>query len=173
MAKIDKNRHLTMRALPCRLTEDEIELKSAELARVTMEERDHQDAIAAFVERTKTEKKRMDERLAEKRGSRLRLAKEITTRTMDKDVACDWRFDLDSGQAILVRRDTGTAVVRRKMTDDERQMKIGETFEAATAAQLAAWELELEEAAKRGEAIDETPAEPETPPQTEEAEGEA
>jgi hypothetical protein len=138
-----KNRHMVMRPLKCQLTDEEVDAKSAELARVTMDERAMEDAIAKIVDDHKLEKKKLDKGLAEMSGNRAKLAQEITSRTVERDVPCDWRFDLANGTAILVRRDTEVAVIRRDMTEDERQLKIGETLEAATAEQLALWEQQL------------------------------
>lgn len=140
-----KNRHMVMRALPCLLTDEEADAKSAELARVTMDERAYELAIRKLVDDHKSERKRLEDNLAEMTGTRIQLAQEITTRTVKRDVPCDWHFDLEKGTAILVRRDTGDAVARREMSDDERQMKIGETLELATADQIRQWEAQLAE----------------------------
>ena len=138
-----RNRHMVMRPLPCLLTDEEADAKSAELARVTMDERAYELAVKKVVDEHKSERKRLEENLAEMAGTRMQLAQEITTRTVKRDVPCDWHFDLENGVSILVRRDTGDAVARRAMTEDERQMKIGETFEAASAEQLRQWEAQL------------------------------
>lgn len=136
---------MEMRALKCYLTTEEIDAKSAELARVVMDEKNAEEMLEAAVERHKSEKKELEGVVKELLTTGNRLAAEITSRCTTRDVPCDWHFDLEGGRAILVRRDTGEAVKSREMTDEERQLKIGEALESATAEQIRMWETQLQE----------------------------
>lgn len=156
---VKKNRHMEMRVLVCQLSEDEVDAKSRELARATMDMRDQEEARTAYVENTRHERKRLDEAVKDRRAAVIDLATAVSTRTVERDVPCDWRFDLESGKAILVRRDTDVAVEKRDMTDEERQLKIGETLEAANADQVSLWKRHLLEAEARR-----AKGEPEPPP---------
>lgn len=155
-----KNRHMEMRTLDCQLTDEELDAKMRELARVTVDAKEQEEAIDTYRARVKEELKSLDDALTEKHAARIRLAREISTRRVERDVPCDWHFDLESGQAILVRRDTQMAVAKRELTQEERQLRIGEALEAANAEQVALWEQQLLEAAARGEETGGTPAPP-------------
>lgn len=135
---------MEMRVLKCYLTTEEIDAKSAELARVVMEEKNAEEVLEAAIERAKGEKKELEGAVKELLTTGNRLAAEITSRCTSRDVPCDWHFDLEGGRAILVRRDTGEAIKSREMTDEERQLKIGEALESATAEQIRMWETQLQ-----------------------------
>lgn len=134
---------MEMRVLSCELTAEEIDAKSAEIARTIMDEKELTEQLERMVLRHKAEKADLDKLVREKTVSADSLALAITTRKVERDVACDWHFNLDAGSAILVRRDTGSAIQRRYMTDHERQLTIGEALESATAEQWAMWEAQL------------------------------
>lgn len=155
-----KNRHMEMRTLVCQLTDEELDAKMRELARVTVDAKEQEEAIDTYRARVKEELKSLDDALTEKHAARIRLAREISTRRVERDVPCDWHFDLESGQAILVRRDTQMAVAKRELTQEERQLRIGEALEAANAEQVALWEQQLIEAAARGEETGAAPTDP-------------
>jgi hypothetical protein len=147
---VKANRRMEMRTLSCQLNDEEVEAKGRELARLALDARDQEEALDAYLSGVKEEKRRLELLCAEKRGAVTKLADEIATRTVRRDVQCDWHFDLDGGQAILVRRDSGAAVTKRPITDEERQMEIGEKLEAANADQVRIWEQQLRDAdAKR------------------------
>lgn len=145
MAK-GSGRHFETRALPVTLTDDELEAKGRELARVTMEEQKKAEAIATLKSEQKLALAKAEEDRINCAGTRMRLAREVTTRTVWRDVVCDWVFDVERGRAILVRRDLKAAVDVRPITAEERQLKLGEEMEAANVDQLAIWEDQLRQA---------------------------
>lgn len=146
-----KKRHAVIRQLPCPITETEVDTKSAELARATIDERAYEIAIDKINEDHKAEKKRLEQNLAEMAGVRIKLAQELTTGEVERDIECEWRFNVFDGTAILVRTDTGEAVELRDITAEERQMQLGEAVKAPTPEQLSQWKKQL---AKRGVTIE-------------------
>lgn len=149
-------REVEMRALPCDLSEEEIHLKGAELARTAIQEAAAEGNLETMKADHKEAIKAAKVGLADIRGHRQRLAGEIASRSQERDVRCRWHHDLDGGYTYLVREDTGRAILREKMLDEERQLAIGEKLAAANSDQLKLWEAQLGEVK-----AEEPPAEPE------------
>lgn len=150
-------REVEMRALPCDLSEEEIHLKGAELARTAIQEAAAEGTLETMKADHKEAVKAQKVGLADIRGHRQRLAGEISSRSQERDVRCRWHHDLDGGYTYLVREDTGRAILREKMVDEERQLAIGEKLAAASSDQLQLWEAQLSGV----KAEDEPPAEEE------------
>lgn len=132
-----------MRPLPCALTEEEIHLKGAELARAALQEAEAEVALERLKTGHKDAVSASKKGLADIRGHRQKLASEISSRSQERDVRCIWRHDLDAGYSYLIREDTGQAVERMRMEQKDRQLAIGERLDSATPEQVAAWEAQL------------------------------
>lgn len=154
-------REVEMRALACDLTEEEIHLKGAELARTAIQEAAAEGALEGMKADHKEAVKASKVGLADIRGHRQRLAGEIASRSQERDVRCRWHADLDGGFTYLVREDTGRAILREKMLDEERQLAIGEKLASASSSQLALWEAQLGEVKTEEPPAEEEEKEPE------------
>lgn len=137
---------MEMRVLKVDLGDDELEARGRELAVVVQDQAGQEAALEKALERHKAEKKELEALLKETSGRLKELSRSIVTRTVTRDVPCDWRFDLDRKVKFLVRRDTGEAVERKALTDQECQLLIGEQLEAVQQKQLDAWAAQLKAA---------------------------
>lgn len=153
---------MEMRALECTLTEEERDAKARELARVIMEERDQAAAISKHQTEAKEAQKALEAHLRELQGQRMTLATEVTSRRVRRDVKCLWYYDFEGNRKILVRTDTGSAVARVKLTEEERQLALGELLAEATDEQIQRWDRELQEPAPSDEEAVPTDGEGET-----------
>lgn len=98
--------------LPVPLTDEELSSKRDELA--------HNVSAVAKLEAEKSDtNKKFGDRIKELRGSSNLLAKQIESRSMDKDVPCDVYYDLPTARAVLIRRDTAKVAEVRKLSPNE------------------------------------------------------
>jgi hypothetical protein len=106
------------KTLPCELTRDEITTYSEELAKITAKqaeiENEKKEVLSDFT--AKLNKCVSDARM---------FARKITTRKEDREVECNMEFDYKTGNVFTVRTDTFTTIDQRKMTDDDRQERLG------------------------------------------------
>lgn len=106
------------RELVVKLTEDQINEFSKELARLTTAqaglEEEKKTAVSSF-------KEKIDRCVMEMRS----LARKISSRQDFRQVSCLWEFDYDTQTARLIRQDTFVEVERRKMSQDELQGELG------------------------------------------------
>lgn len=105
------------RVLPVRLTGDELLDRGASLAAVIQD-------IDSEERRQNDQKAQMKARLAELDARRTQLAIVIGRKEEDRDVEVQVFNDYDKGTVEVVRVDTGEAVSRRRMTDEERQQRL-------------------------------------------------
>lgn len=138
-------KQMEMRLLKCDLTDEEVEAKGRELARVALDAAGCEDSLELAADAYKAEKRMLAKALADVVGRRQSLAEQVSTRTVERDVRCFWFYQLDSGYKILVREDTNRAVTKLAIPDHERQLLIGEELEAANEGQIQMWSKQLEE----------------------------
>jgi len=131
------------RALLCALTDEEAEAKGRELARHVADHEAAEAALVAEQDEHKATRKQLQKAVTEVAGRVAKAAQEVRTRTVERDVKCCWIFDLDNSRKWLIREDTGAAVLVQKLSDPERQLKIGEQLEKADQAQLDLWSSQL------------------------------
>jgi len=134
---------MEMRQLMVELTDEELDAKGRDLARVTLDTKATEAALDQAASEYADEKKALNKNLVELAGRRNELASAIATRKASRDTPCDWYFDFDSATKYLVRRDSGDCVERRKLEEKEKQQAIGERLAEASAAQLDLWEQQL------------------------------
>ncbi|HKV10733.1 MAG TPA: hypothetical protein VJ725_21510 [Thermoanaerobaculia bacterium] len=139
-------RTMETRTLTVQLNDEQVESRSRQLARKSIDLAELEKSIEAKAEVHKSVMKELKDRVKEEKGELRALAEAVSKRAIRTDVDCDWRYYLGEGETgikILVRRDTGEAVDRRPLTQEERQLFIGEKLEEANAAQVALWEQQL------------------------------
>lgn len=142
-------RTMETRTLTVQLNDEQVESRSRQLARKSIDLAGLEKSIESRNESHKALMKDLKDRLKEEKGELRALAEAVSKRAIRTDVDCDWKFYLGEGETgikILVRRDTGEAVDRRPLTQEERQLIIGEKLEEASADQLALWEEQLAQA---------------------------
>ena len=131
------------RRLRCHRTDAEVASRAALLASESVErakmERDLEDFQVSHKDAVKARK----DLVKEKVGEVMALADQVATRTELRHTDCEWRTDLDGGWEFLVRLDTNQAVERRRLTEERRQLVIGERLEEATATQIKLWETQI------------------------------
>lgn len=103
--------------LPCDLTEEEVRVKSDQLA-AACAERD------ALVEEKKEITSDFGGRIKHRDAQISLLAKAVSTKTEPRKVECIWRSNFTSGQMELRRTDTMKVVDMRPMKDSDKQMTI-------------------------------------------------
>jgi hypothetical protein len=127
--------------LSCDLTEEEVGLTSNRLAGLVAE----RSRLIAADERAKADAKDSQKtREAEINGLWQQIAADSTmvrTRTAMRDVPCDWHIDLDRGRAVLVRRDTQEVLRVRPVTEEEKQLALGDEAVALSAEVTRALEV--------------------------------
>lgn len=102
------------RALPVKLSEQDVKERADELASVTI-------AIGELALRKKvftTEVKGEDDRLKKRQAD---LSSAVHSHIETRLIKCDWRKDLDRKMAYLYRTDTGEVVQQRELTMSEMQ----------------------------------------------------
>lgn len=103
-----------VRSLPCRLTDEELLKKGADLATAVQD-------IATEEGRQVDLKATMKAKLAEIEARRTQLAIAVSRKEEHRDVEVDIYHDYQRAVVEDVRRDTGEVVSRRVMQDEERQ----------------------------------------------------
>jgi len=92
----------------------------------------------------KDAKKAHEAGIAATRRKMALLAEEMEDRAEMRPVDCEWFAAPALGWKFLVRADTGSAIEQRPLTDDERQVKIGdEGMREASTEDAARWAAEL------------------------------
>lgn len=131
------------RRLRCPLTDAEVASRAALLASESVERAKMERHLEEFQDSHKDAVKARKDLIKEKVGEVMALADQVATRSEMRHTDCEWRADLDGGWEFLIRFDTGQAVERRKLSDERRQLVIGERLEEATADQLKLWESQI------------------------------
>jgi hypothetical protein len=103
------------RSLPCTLTDAEVLERSAELAEVVTDYAEIEGEKSAHA-------KHFKERLDGLRSRERALAREISSRSVERDVECVIRQDPIRGCVETMRLDTGELIEDRPMTAEERQL---------------------------------------------------
>ncbi len=104
-------------SLPCRLTDEEMLLKAAELATLVVEVEHTEGRLKVRRTELRAELKKGRQRAAE-------LAKVVANRTEDREVEVYEEPDPGTGLVWTVRRDTGARVDSRPMTAEDRQLEL-------------------------------------------------
>lgn len=104
----------TVRSLPCRLSDEELLKKGADLATAVQD-------IATEEGRQADIKASMKARLAEIEARRTQLAIAVSRKEEHRDVEVDVFHDYQRGIVEDIRRDTGEVVSQRVMQESERQ----------------------------------------------------
>lgn len=127
------------RNLPVKLTTEELETRSRELAEKIQEEDGLRQDFITWEARMKDAKKAKESgvRLAHAEASR--LAGIVESGQEHRNVTCSWLYALAAGRAFLVRDDTGELVTTRVLPDDERQEDLRESLREPTPQQLGQW----------------------------------
>lgn len=112
----------TTRRLMVKLQDDQVALRSQELAELELSRARHDAEIDVATEEWKAQKKELDLEAARLGAEAGRLARVVKDREEEQDVEC--RIDVLHGQATLTRTDTGEVVEQRLATDAELQMDI-------------------------------------------------
>lgn len=135
------------RSLYVALTDEQVESRSRQLSQEVLNLAEEEAEIEAYEADMKSSVKARRKGLAAQRGDVNAQARAVAERRIKMPVDCDWKYVLGDtekgGVKILVRRDTGEAIERRPLTQEERQLVIGEALEEANAEQLSLWESQL------------------------------
>lgn len=107
-------------SLECRLTEEELKASAKTLAEALRQRGQHESSLETFKSQIKAQITQLDGVISEQTG-RLNSEKEF------RQVECETTFDYKTGFKITVRKDTGEQVREEKITDEERQLHLGET----------------------------------------------
>jgi len=118
-----------LRTLPVKLTDDELAIRSQELAEAEFKRRDATDALESAAEDYKEEKKGLENAETARFVECGRLAGIVKHREEPREVRC--AITVANGQYIVTRTDTGEVVAQRAASADELQMTIAEAEEAA------------------------------------------
>lgn len=146
---------MEMRSLYVALTDEQVESRSRQLSQEVLNLAEEEAEIEAYEADMKSSVKARRKGLAAQRGDVNAQARAVAERRIKMPVDCDWKYvlgDTEGGVKILVRRDTGEAIERRPLTQEERQLVIGEALEEANAEQLSLWEQQLAAAGTAPEA---------------------
>lgn len=106
--------------LECRLTEEELKASSKTLADALRQRRGHESSLETFKSQMKAQITQLEGTINEMEG-RINSEKEF------RMVECEVTFDYQTGMKTTVRKDTGEQVREEKITDEERQLHLGET----------------------------------------------
>lgn len=106
-------------ALECRLTDDELKASAKTLAEALRQRGAHESSLETFKSQIKAQITQLDGTVAEM-TNRLNSEKEF------RQVECETTFDYKEGMKTTVRKDTGEQVRFEKITDEERQLHLGE-----------------------------------------------
>lgn len=105
------------RTLPVPLTDEEVMLRGAELAR-------HLDEIDACEERLKAEREEIKAEISRHTEAAMTLRGAVRSRREHREVLCEWSRNDERLTMELHRQDTGECVESRPMTAGERQEKL-------------------------------------------------
>lgn len=142
----------TMRTLPVKLTDDEVAIRSQELAEVELERLERTQALESAVEEWKEQKKTLENAAVASVTESVRLARIVKYREEPREVRCV--VTVENGQYIVTRTDTGEIVAQRAASADELQMTLEE---AAGDAVDGAVKDALDAARDTAEANDDAP----------------
>lgn len=135
------------RSLYVALTDEQVESRSRQLSQEILNLADDEAKLDDFEADMKASVKAQRKGIAFQRGDVNAQARAVAERRVKMPVDCDWKYVLGDtekgGVKILVRRDTGEAIECRPLTQEERQLVIGEALEEASAEQLSLWEGQL------------------------------
>lgn len=119
----------TTRTLPVKLDDDEVAIRSQELAEVELERLQRTQDLEAAAEEWKEQKKSLENAAAASVTESVRLARIVKYREEPREVNC--HITVEGGQYIVTRTDTGEVVVQRAATTGELQSNLFEKNEAA------------------------------------------
>lgn len=143
------------RKLKCPLTDSEVASRAALQATEALEHAKLEGELETWWSSAREAKKAREKKITEKAGEVLALARQVASRSEERHVECLWHADLDGGYEYLTRNDTGQAIERRKLSEERRQLVIGEKLQEANTNQLKLWEEQLRNNAPEIEAGDE------------------
>lgn len=128
-----------MRTLPVKLTDDEVAIRSQELAEVELERLERTEALDDAVEEWKEQKKVLENAAKASVTESVRLARIVKYREEPREVRCV--VTVSHGQYVVTRVDTGEVVAQRAASAEELQMTLeeaaGDAVDAAVAAAMA------------------------------------
>lgn len=113
-----------MRTLPVKLTDDEVAIRSQELAESELLRVERSVALATAAEAWKEEKKSLENAEGAAVAECVRLSRVVKYREEPREVKC--RLEVSNGQCRVIRTDTGEIVMERAATAHELQMTIEE-----------------------------------------------
>ena len=106
-----------LRALPCDLTDAEILVYAADLARIVQD-------IEAEVDRQASIRNELKAKLTALQAQRIALAGIIARKEEYRDVKVNRILDFKANKYREIREDTGVIIVERDIRDEERQAKL-------------------------------------------------
>lgn len=128
-----------IRNLPVKLTAEELEARSRELADAVKDEDGKRLDFLAWDAGMKEAKKDRKAQVTLAHAEASRLAGIVESGEERRNVPCSWLYHLAGARAFLVRDDTGELVTTRVLQEDERQTSLTEVLREPTPAQLALW----------------------------------
>lgn len=111
-------------ALPVKLSEQDLALRSQELASSESVLGDAETRLDAFVEAAKGTKKEIETEIVEARAMVRRLARVVRERREERDVPIMEDADFEKGAMNTYRTDTNEVVATRGLTHEERQSSL-------------------------------------------------